>query len=148
MNGFLAARIASRGWSIKSSFIRYVVVGVINTCVGLSVIYTGIYLFGLDDVPANLLGYSLGIGCSFLLNRHWTFAGRGEAAPQLARFLIVMAAAYLINIATVMALIDLASVHRSLAHAAGVVPYTVCGYLGNRFFAFRRPREPPLDRRP
>jgi putative flippase GtrA len=52
-----------------------------------------------------------------------------------------MGCAYLINLATVMLLIKLVGVARSIAHALGVVPYTLAGYLGSRFFAFRDPRD-------
>lgn len=130
------ASLLSRDWS----FLRYLCVGVINTGVGLSVIYAGIYLFGLDDIPANVIGYTVGIGCSFLLNRYWTFDARGATHKQLPKFLLVMGCAYLINLATVMVLIKLVGVPRSIAHALGVVPYTLAGYLGSRFFAFRDPR--------
>ncbi|MDP8985633.1 MAG: GtrA family protein [Pseudomonadota bacterium] len=120
------------------SFIRYLCVGLINTCVGLSTIYAGIYVAGFEDVPANAIGYGVGMGCSFLLNRYWTFDNQDGAHRQLPKFLLIMGCAYLVNLATVMTLIKFLGVPRSIAHAAGVVPYTLAGYLGNRFFAFRR----------
>lgn len=120
------------------SFIRYLCVGVVNTCVGLSVIYVGIYWFRLDDIPANLLGYCAGISCSFLLNRSWTFASGEARAPQAARFLMVMGAAYLVNIGAVMVMIKVLAVQRPVAHALGSIPYTLVGFLGSRYFAFRQ----------
>jgi putative flippase GtrA len=106
--------------------------------VGLSVIYVGIYRFNLADIPANVLGYAVGLTCSFVLNRYWTFASRDAPAGQFVRFLIVMGGAYLANIATVLVLIKAFAVKRAVAHALGVIPYTVAGYIGSRAFAFRR----------
>jgi hypothetical protein len=45
-----------------------------------------------------------------------------------------------------MTLIKFLDVPRSIAHASGVVPYTLAGYLGNRFFAFRRQPHPHGER--
>lgn len=126
---------------LRKDLLRYLGVGLINTVVGLGTIYTCIYEFHLPDVQANLIGYAVGIACSFTLNRKWTFASTGHWAAELVRFLIVLGIAYLANLGAVMALIDLAGVNRYVAQALGVVPYTACGYLGSRDFAFRsRPR--------
>lgn len=122
-----------------SSVIRYLCVGVVNTVVGLGVIYLGIYGCHWGDVPANLLGYGVGIALSFVLNRTWTFASREAPVRQMFRFLAVMGVAYLLNLGLVLALIRAFGVGRSVAHAAGVIPYTVAGYAGSRWFAFRRP---------
>ena len=47
------------------------------------------------------------------------------------------AAVYLLNLATVLAAIRSLGVNSYLAHAIGVVPYTVFFFLGSRHFAFR-----------
>jgi putative flippase GtrA len=120
------------------SFVRYLCVGVINTAVGLGVIYFCIYALGLRDVPANLTGYVVGTLCSFMLNRSWTFRSDGAPVGQLLRFTIVMLGAYLLNIGSVLVMIGWLNVNRYLAHALGTIPYTLAGYLGNRYFAFRR----------
>ena len=143
MTGLLTRLAASNGSlrigavSLPWTFVRYVCVGVINTAVGLTVIYFGIYVLALDDVPANLSGYLLGTLCSFMLNRSWTFSSRGAPAAQLAKFLAVMLGAYLLNIASVMVMIKWLGFHRYLSHKLGTVPYTLAGYLGSRYFAFR-----------
>jgi putative flippase GtrA len=49
---------------------------------------------------------------------------------------LVILAAYLANIATVYAALDLA-INSYIAQIAGIVPYTVIGYLGTALFVFR-----------
>lgn len=121
-----------------SQLARYLTVGVANMAVGLSTIYVFMYLLHADDVHANIAGYCAGVACSFVLNRRWTFASRDSWFPQLLRFLLVLAIAYLANLATVLALTKLFGVNRYLAQALGTLPYTVVGYVGSRAFAFRR----------
>jgi putative flippase GtrA len=117
-------------------FMRYLSVGCVNTLVGLSVIYFCMYGIGMNNIPANLLGYAVGVVVSFMLNRDWTFAHHGPFAPALVRFLVVLCVAYLANLVTVMVLAERVGVNRFLAQAAGTVPYTLVGYLGSRWFVF------------
>lgn len=117
--------------------IRYLAVGVLNTCVGLGIIYLCLYAFHLQDAVANLIGYAVGVVFSFTLNKYWTFSSSGAAAAQFVRFLTVIGIAYVTNLATVMVLIERYGANHYVAQALGAAPYTAIGYLGSRYFAFR-----------
>ncbi len=126
----------SRRAGPEGSAIRFLLVGVANTAAGLLVIYGGKYFLRLPDVAANLLGYAVGIGLSFSLNKRWSFEHRGPVLPALARFLVVIGAAYAANLVVVLGSIHALRVDSYAAHALGVVPYMLVGYLGSRYFAF------------
>lgn len=117
---------------------RFLAVGVLNTCIGLSVIYACKYFGKIGDVPANAIGYAVALTNSFVWNRRWTFAHAGRIFPAAIRFFAVFCVAYLANLATVLIGIKLYGLNSYLAHAIGAVPYTVLFYLGSRFFAFGR----------
>ncbi len=119
--------------------VRFALVGVANTLLGLLVIYAAKWVAGLPDFPANLIGYFVGLTVSYFLNARWTFAFRGRHGAAAPRFVLVIVAGYLANIATVYALLGLA-INSYIAQAAGIVPYTVVGYLGAEFFVFRNPQ--------
>jgi putative flippase GtrA len=53
-----------------------------------------------------------------------------------ANLLVGVDMAYLLNLAVVVSARDVLHLDSYLAHALGVLPYTVCGYLGSRHFAF------------
>ena len=119
--------------------LRFALVGIGNTLLGLVVIYAAKWAGRLPDLPANLLGYLAGLAVSYGLNARWTFAFRGRHGAAAARFVLVILAAYLANICTVYAALGLA-LNSYLAQAAGIVPYTVVGYLGMALFVFREAR--------
>ncbi len=119
--------------------LRFVVVGVLNTLVGLAVIYGCKYFLGLGDVAANVAGYAVGLTVSFVLNSSWTFGYTGPKLAAAARFLGVFAVSYGVNLGTVMGLIHLAGMNSYLAQAAGMPVYTICFYLLSRSYAFREP---------
>lgn len=117
---------------------RFVSVGVVNTAVGLLVIYGCKWGLGLSDGIANAAGYGLGVCVSFLLNRRWTFRDGGAFSPALLRFLFVFSIAYPINLLCVLGLIKWLGINSYLAQALGIPPYTVTCYLANRYFVFRK----------
>lgn len=119
---------------------RFVVVGLANTSTGLVIIFACKALLGMGDIASNLLGYGVGILLGFLLNKRWTFEDVGGVGPTFARYLAVLALAYIANLATTLYAIDVLHLNSYLAQAAGIVPYTMAGYLGSRCFVFTQPR--------
>ena len=124
---------------LRASWARFGIVGIANTILGLGIIYTLKASLGLNDAAANLIGYATAMMAGFLLNRRWTFGHRGNAYGAFARYLGVLACAYLANLATVMALIAWLSIDGYLAQAMGIIPYTLTSYAGARWIAFPTP---------
>jgi putative flippase GtrA len=118
-------------------FLRFLCVGVVNTLVGLAVIYACKYFGGLNDLAANASGYAVGLCVSFVLNRRWTFAHRGAMLPAAIRFLTVSAIAYAMNLLTVMWCIHGMFLNSYLAQALGVPPYTLTAFVLSRLWVFR-----------
>ncbi|MEM1139950.1 MAG: GtrA family protein [Pseudomonadota bacterium] len=119
----------------RYSSVRYLLVGVTNTAVGLVVIFLCLGLFGLPVAIANPIGYAVGIVWSFLLNARYTFRHQGPKLPAFVRFVVVTGAAFLVQYGFVLGIVAL-GVDPYLAQPLGVIPYTLTGYLGSRFYAF------------
>jgi putative flippase GtrA len=117
--------------------VRFAAVGVANTAVGLGTIFALKGLAGWSDLAANLGGYALGLVCSFVLNRRWTFRHSGHAGRAFARFLAVFALAYGANLVAFLVLRDGLRVNAYPAHAIAMVVYTLVFFAGSRWFAFR-----------
>ena len=67
-------------------FMRFCLVGAVNTGVDFTV-FTVLSYMGVLLLVAQCISYTCGVLNSFLLNRTWTFRGRGQSARQLIRFL-------------------------------------------------------------
>lgn len=113
---------------------RFAMVGMLNTVASLAVIF-GARAMGLGEVPANATGYALGLMLSFTLNRRWTFRHRGPLLALTTRFAVMTLAAWLVNLAVLLALLRL-GVAGVLAQAGAVLSYTVISYLGCRWWVF------------
>ena len=118
--------------------VRFVIVGGVNTSVGLSVIFGAKFFFGFGDVAANAVGYSIGLTVSFLLNRSWTFRDTGPVWAAAIRFFLAFAASYALNLSTVLLLIHRTGMNAYLSQSIGVPVYTICFYLLSKFIVFRK----------
>lgn len=129
------------------TLIRYLLVGVANTLVGLSTIYLAMYFLQMDIASSNAFGYAIGIMVSFALNKKWTFDNRDHVVYSFLRYLLVLAVAYVANLATVLFANSHFDLNPYLSQALGIIPYTTIGFLGSRYFAFpeRRGIRPALD---
>src|SRR5262249_4918199 len=107
-------------WLIQAA--RYSVTGVINTVVGLSVIFLAL-AYGASDIGANMLGYGIALWVSFYLNRRWTFDYHGRVSRSLIRFVAVLAAAYCCNLAVVLVSHRLFEMNVYLAQVFGTGVY-------------------------
>lgn len=130
----------------RSTVGKFALVGVANTLAGLAVIYLCKALFQINDVAANVVGYSVGLLLSFALNRSWTFRFRGAMGSTFMRFVLVILVGYALNLVTVLFALDILRMNGYLAQALGVPLYAVSTYLGCRYFVFVQREEAGVAR--
>jgi putative flippase GtrA len=120
-----------------TEFSRFNLVGVLNTLIGLSVIYFCMHIIGLGYIVSNISGYAVGLTVSFFLNRSWTFRSDKKVYRSLFPFLAVFALAYSIQLLVVFLSIEYAGVNPSFAQAAGIIIYALINFSGNKCITFR-----------
>lgn len=114
---------------------RFLLVGVANTLLALTVIFLAKSALGFGDAAANGIGYGIALACSFVLNRRWTFRHGGAPTRSLPAFIVVQIVAYIFNLVCVLVLIHI-GVDAYWAQVLGIPPYTIISFLGSRFFVF------------
>lgn len=117
-------------------FLKFGLVGVINTFSGLSIIYFCKFYINLGDLISNLIGYAIGLCISFYLNSRWTFKYKGMQINAILKFVLVIFIAYLLNITCVLFLINGLHVDGYYAQPFGILPYFLFCYLGCRLWVF------------
>lgn len=119
-------------------FKNYSMVGVINTIVGYGTIFIAMS-FGLSPYYSNILGYALGLCCSYLLNRFWVFrreATPGHFAKQGLRFLGSFAVAYGVNFLILHLALQM-EMGKYLSQIIASVSYVLVMFLITKFWVFR-----------
>jgi len=116
--------------------VRFGLVGLINTGVGLLAIYAVLYFGSTGPVIANAAGYAIGLAVSFVLNRLWTFEDRSAIKRVLPRYLVTAGVAYLCNLAVVVAGTGYFHVNPYAIQPLGIILYTAIMFFGCRCYVF------------
>lgn len=122
---------------IDPALLKFLLTGVLNTLVGLGVIYLLMWLLAVPKKTANLIGYAVGVVFSYQVNSRWTFGYRQSLLRVLPRYIVVIVVAYLANFVCLRVLLDW-RVNGYLAQALALPPYTAIGFIGMRFWVFRK----------
>lgn len=130
--------------------IKFGIVGVINTCVTLLVIFICKSILGINEYMANGFGYAAGVINSFLWNRGWVFqaSGTGKFRQQMTMFFIGFGICYVLQFLIVWGMTQstFGDVEYNLgffvisgygiATLIGAVAYSVANFIYNRLVTF------------
>jgi putative flippase GtrA len=142
--------IAVNSLKRTNSFFRFLLVGVINTLIGLSIMFILLNLFGWTYWIATFLGNSIGAGVSYLLNRSFTFNSNVTRSEGIPKFFFIILSCYVLSFSmggVVAETLHLSSQGVSfiskdeMAVLVGTVLYTLTNYLGQKFFVFKSVKE-------
>lgn len=116
-------------------FAMFLIVGLLNTGVGVTIIAVGI-LLGLRPLVANALGFACGLCVSFLFNSRLTFRGGSRDLSVFARYILAFLIAYGCNVLTVVLLDFWFPSHVLITTALGIVPYMIVFFVLAQYFVF------------
>jgi len=115
-------------------FLRYSLVGIVNTMVGFSIIFSLMFM-GVSPVLSNLMGYAIGSVVSFYLNSRYTFKSTQPTKAQVVKFFTILLLSYFLNLLTLQWLLEL--INPYLAQFFSAVVYTVSSFLLVKFIVFK-----------
>lgn len=118
-------------------FSRFISVGLLNTALGYSVIFTCMYMLSLSPEISNAWGYVVGLAASYILNKNFTFKSTGAHATELFRFLAVFAFAYTLNFLALVILIHRIGVNSGVSQVVAGCVYIAISFLLNKHYVFR-----------
>lgn len=115
-------------------FVKYNLVGVVNTLVGFTIIFLLMYM-GFSATVSNMLGYAIGTVVSYILNSKYTFVSSVNKQVVIVKFFMVLALAYVFNFMTLQWLLTL--INPYLAQFGAAVVYTVSSFMLVKYFVFK-----------
>ena len=131
------------GLFTDKTFMKFVIVGVVNTVVGTAIMFVFYNVFHLSYWVSSASNYFFGSICSYFLNRYYTFQYHEQGWTSLFRFTINILFCYLLayGIAKTIMHWMLSSysvtIQENVSMALGMCLFVVFNYLGQRFFAFK-----------
>lgn len=124
---------------LSAEFIRFCIVGVLNTAIDMGLFALLTRLLELDPLLANLISFSSGATNSFLLNKYWTFGAGGQArevATQASKFLVITLLVLLLHEGLIFVLHTQLDWPALPVKALAIVIGIAVGFVGNKYWAF------------
>lgn len=131
-----------------NSFIRFLLVGIVNTGIGLSIIFLLMNGIGLNYWISTFIGNTCGAVISYILNRNFTFKSSTSLGVSGLRFVAIIAISYFgayglshliwSGILNETSLILVTNKEASVFF--GACFYTLMNYYGQKYFVFNKTR--------
>lgn len=119
-------------------FVKFGLVGVLNTLVHYLVFLLLYRLAGLAVTVASAIGYMVGVANSFILNRRWTFRVSGSGAgSEFVKFTVVNIISMGINLLILQVVISLGGVIPEIAQVLAILCTLVVNFTGNKWWTFK-----------
>lgn len=129
---------------LDKTFLRFVIVGVINTLFGTAIMFVFYNVFHLSYWLSSASNYFFGSILSYFLNKHFTFRYRERDLGVVLRFILNISVCYLAAYGIAKPLFRWmlsgfsAAVQDNIAMLGGMALFVIFNYLGQRFFAFKK----------
>ena len=126
----------------KTTF-KFLIVGVINTLVGTSVMFLAYNFLGLGYWISSAANYIIGSMVSYFLNKYFTFQNKEKSVGQIVKFVFNISVCYLIAYGVAKPFVHMllngfsVTIRDNGAMLMGMCLFVGLNYLGQRFFVFR-----------
>lgn len=131
---------------LTGSFVRFLLVGLFNTLVGLSASFAFFNLLHLNYWVSTFTGNTIGAVVSYALNRTFTFRSTASVGSSWWKFAVVILSCYGLSYGISWLLAEAAgsflpNLREEWLHNAAILVgngiYTIGNYLGHKYFTFR-----------
>lgn len=135
------------GKLLDITFWKFILVGVINTIAGTTVMFLSYNLLHLGYWPSSAANYIVGSIVSYFLNKYFTFQDNRKSVRQMFHFVINITICYLVAYGAAKPFVlwllkDSTKVARDhLAMFVGMGLFVVLNYLGQRLLVFKKDEE-------
>lgn len=134
---------------LDKTFLKFILVGVVNTLFGTAIMFVFYNVFGLSYWLSSASNYFFGSILSFFLNKRFTFENRDRSFLVVLKFALTIAVCYGVayGVAKPLAAAVLAGtgvslkLQENIAMLVGMCLFVGLNYLGQRFFAFAKKEE-------
>lgn len=126
------------------TFMKFAMVGVINTIVGTTVMFVFYNVFHFSYWVSSASNYIIGSFISYLLNKNFTFQFKEQKYWSLLRFVLNILTCYLLAYGIAKPVMHWIltgfsqTIQENVSMMLGMGLFVVFNYLGQRFFTFKK----------
>lgn len=124
--------------------IKFIIVGIINTVVGTSVMFILYNIFSVGYWMSSAANYIIGSIVSYFLNKYFTFQNREKSFKQIILFVINISLCYLIAYGVAKPMVAFIlnqyneKIQGNISMLVGKGLFVILNYFGQRLVVFRQ----------
>lgn len=118
-------------------FIRFCIVGAINTLISF-IVYSGLVYLGINYLISNILGYVTGLLNSFLLSKSFVFKIKRTSINTTLKFIMVYGFTLAMNTIFLFLLVNKFLLNKYIAQVFVIGLGTMINFIGNKLWTFNR----------
>ncbi|MFI3226604.1 MAG: GtrA family protein [Clostridia bacterium] len=128
---------------IDKKTIKFIIVGILNTIVGTSVMFISYNFLGLTYWISSALNYIIGSIFSFFMNKYFTFSNSEKSLKQVVLFILNISLCYFMAYGISKPLVSYVlsgfgtSIQENIAMLCGMCLFVALNYFGQRFIVFK-----------
>lgn len=140
---YMKEKIMKLKEKLDLEFVRFLIVGTINTLVGTSIMFVAYNVLGLSYWASSASNYFLASILSYFLNKYFTFKSKTKNKSEIFRFIINILICYLLAYGFAQPLTqrllagESIAVRDNVSMVIGMVLYVFLNYFGQRIFVFK-----------
>jgi putative flippase GtrA len=136
MKPFTFKNISPHPFLFDFTFVKYCIIGVINTIFCFSTIFVLMYFLKINYLMSNIVGYAVGLIISFSLNKYKNFKSRGSLKKEFPLFLAAFGCAYSTNIIILWIAAEFFHVNKIFSQIIAGIAYTIVFYFFIKLIVF------------
>ena len=124
-------------WRVFEQFIKFGVVGCINTATSLLIYYVLLF-FNVQYLLASISGYIFSSVVGFILNKFWVFQAKGtKTLQETIRYYIIYGCALLMNLAIMYLQVDILLISDKIAPLITLCVTVPFNFIMSRVWVFK-----------
>ncbi len=136
LTSFVSLRLIPRR-RVARQFIKFAMVGVVNTTVDFSVYAAGIFWLDLHYLVANVFAFLAAASNSYFLNRRWTFRSQDPRwRRQATKYFMVLAIGFGLNELLLYLFVEHGQLGKFMGKAIAVVVVLFWNFGANKLWTF------------
>lgn len=116
--------------------IRFIIVGSINTIVGYGAFVIMVFV-NMHYLVANICSTIIGITCSYILNKYFTFHSSEKSVMEICRFISVYLFSFAIGNLVLLVTVEWMTLTPYLAGGINLAMTTIISWFGHKYFSFK-----------
>ena len=123
--------------SILSELVKFGFVGIVNTIICICFIFLLMLWMEFNPYISNIIGYSIAVSNSYLMNKLWTFPSKRSSESTLLKFIWIFFLCYVLQLMALHTFLQELELDENLSQLLSMLIYTISSFIGHKLYSFK-----------